>query len=202
MATVTLGVLGGTFDPVHIGHLVLAEEATQQLGLESVLWVPAGDPWRKAGAVISAREHRLAMVRIAVAGEARFEVSTLEIDRAGPSYTATTLEALRAERPAVDLCLVLGFDALTDLANWHDAAGVIRTATLGVAAREGQVLAGDELEKLLPGLSKRTRWFEMPRLDISATDLRERTARGASMRHLVPASVETYIRDHKLYRSN
>ena len=202
MAAVTLGVLGGTFDPVHIGHLVLAERAMEQLGLEGVLWVPAGDPWRKASTAISAREHRLAMVRSAVSGEAGFEVSTLEVDRAGPSFTATTLEALRVERPGVNLCLVLGVDALTDVPNWHDAARVTELATLGVAAREGHVLTADELERLLPGLSKRTRWFEMPRLEISATDLRGRAARGAGLRHLVPASVETYIREHKLYRPN
>ena len=202
MAAVTMGVLGGTFDPVHIGHLVLAKRAMEQLELEGVLWVPAGDPWRKASVAVSAREHRLAMVRLAVANEPGYEVSTLELDRAGPSYIVDTLEALRAERPDIEPCLLLGVDALMDLPNWHDAARVEELANMGVAARKGYVLAADELEKLLPGLSGRVRWFEMPRLDISATDLRERAARGASLRHLVPASVERYIREHKLYWSD
>ena len=125
-----LGVLGGTFDPVHTGHLVLAEQAREQLRLDRVLWVPAGDPWRKAGEPVSPAEHRLAMVRLAIERNDAFEVSTTELDRPGPTYTLDTLQQLHEEYAAEELIFLLGLDALADLPNWHKPAELIRLTLL------------------------------------------------------------------------
>ena len=196
-----LGVLGGTFDPVHTGHLVLAEQAREQLRLDRVLWVPAGDPWRKAGETVSAAEHRIAMVRLAIAGNEAFEVSTTELDRSGPTYTVDTLHQLHSEYAAEELYFLLGLDALHDLPNWHSPAELIRLALLGVAQRGDSHPYPEELERLLPGLGERVRWVEMPRLDISGTELRRRASQGRTLRYLVPAAVEAYVQEHKLYRA-
>jgi nicotinate-nucleotide adenylyltransferase len=190
-----LGVFGGTFDPVHLGHLVLAEQARTQLGLERVLFIPAGDPWRKAGQPITPSRHRLAMVDLAVADNSHFEVDQREIRREGPSYTVETLRELRAEQPDADLFLILGADALADLPNWHEPEGIVAMAMLAVAPRlDGEL----ETPTLASG---RVVSVDMPRIEISATDLRERARRGQSLRYLVPSPVETYIRQHGLYRA-
>src|SRR5829696_567148 len=131
-----VGVYGGTFDPPHLGHLILAEEARWGLGLDRLLLVPAAQPWRKAARVVSSAEHRLAMVRLAVADDPYFGVSTVEIERGGPTYTVETLEALQRELgPGAQLIFILGEDALLDLPNWRDPAGILRRAMLGVAER-------------------------------------------------------------------
>jgi nicotinate-nucleotide adenylyltransferase len=197
---VRLGVLGGTFDPAHTGHLVLAEQAREQLRLDHVLWVPAGDPWRKAGEPVSAAEDRLAMVRLAIEGNDAFEVSTTELDRPGPTYTLDTLRQLRGEYAAEELVFLMGLDALWDLPNWHRPTELIRLALLGVARRGDEQPRLAELERQLPGLEERVRWVEMPRLDISGTELRRRAAEGQSVRYLVPAAVADYIDEHHLYR--
>ncbi len=199
MATVRLGVLGGTFDPPHYAHLLLAEQAREQLGLERVLWIPAGDPWRKASTVVSPGEHRLAMLRLASEGNGTFQIGTSELERKGPSYTVETLAALREEFPSYELVFLTGADALTDLPNWHDASLLIRLALLGATARGSDRPDEAALDAVLPGLSQRVVWFEMPRIDISATDLRSRAAEGRSLRYLVPPAVEAYIARHKLY---
>jgi len=198
---VRLGVLGGTFDPVHTGHLVLAEQAREQLRLDRVLWVPAGDPWRKAGEPVSPAEDRLVMVRLAIEGNDGFEVSTTELDRAGPTYTLDTLQQLRGEYAAEELFFLLGLDGLADLPNWHKPAELIRLALLGVARRGDEQLRLAELERQMPGLEERVRWVEMPRLDISGTELRRRASEGRSLRYLVPPAVASYVREHGLYRS-
>jgi nicotinate-nucleotide adenylyltransferase len=196
-----LGVLGGTFDPPHIGHLILAEEARLALGLERVLFVPAGQPWRKAGHELSPREHRLAMVRLAVGGNPHFAVSSLEIEREGPSYTAETLAALRDELAAdSEVFFVLGQDSLADLPNWWQPQSIMSLARLAVAARSAWEQAqADALEREVPGISQRLVWLDMPRIDISSTAVRERVRRGLSIRYWVPPAVEEYIREHGLY---
>ena len=201
MAALKLGVLGGTFDPPHLGHLVLAEHAREQLGLDRVLWVPAGSPWRKAEREVSAVAQRAAMVRLAIAGHGAFELSTLEVDRAGPSYSVETLQALHDASPADGLYFIVGLDALRDLPGWHEPARLIELATLAVAARSGERPGEADLERLLLGLAKRVVWIEMPRLDISGTDLRRRAGVGRSLRYLVPDAVEAYIREQGLYRT-
>jgi len=196
-----LGVLGGTFDPPHMGHLILAEEARFALGLEQVLFEPAGNPWRKAGHELSPREDRLAMVRLAVGGNPHFAASTLEIEREGPSYTAETLAALREQLTAdSEIFLILGQDSLADLANWWQPQRIISLARLAVAARTAwEPAQADALEREVPGISQRLVWLDMPRIDISSTAVRERVRRGLSIRYWVPPAVEEYIRQHGLY---
>jgi len=198
-----LGVLGGTFDPPHIGHLILAEEARLALGLEQVLFVPAGAPWRKAGQELSPREDRLAMVCLAVGDGPDFAVSTLEIEREGPSYTAETLAALRDQfGPETEFFFIMGADSLADFPHWHQPQRILELARLAVAERAepedagfGEVLA----EELAEAMRQRVVWLPMPRIDIGATAVRDRVRRGLSIRYWVPPAVEEYIRKHRLY---
>lgn len=193
-----LGVLGGTFDPVHVGHLILAETAREQLALGRVVFVPAGVPWRKAVVSITEPEHRLAMLRLAIAGNPAFAVSDVEVTRVGPSYTAETLKALAKEHTGAELFFLLGEDALADLPNWYQPRRILQLATLAVARRPGgPAEAGDEAPR---GLSAGLVRLEMPRIDISASALRARVRDGLSVRYLVPEAVEAYIREHGLYR--
>ncbi len=201
MDRVRLGVLGGTFDPPHIGHLVLAEEARWRLALERVLWVPAGDPWRKEGKAISPAADRLAMSRLTIEGDPNFGLSTIEVERKGPSYTVETLAALQEQEPDAELFFILGEDALHDLPNWRDPAGIARLAWLAVAPREWSEAEAASLERMAPGIVNRIVPVPMPGIDVSATDLRRRVAAGESIRYLVPPAVEAYIRDHGLYRA-
>ena len=190
-----IGVLGGTFDPPHLGHLVLAEQARAQLGLERVLWVPAGEPWRKPQRAITPAEQRAAMTGLAIVDNEAFELCRLELERPGPSYSVDTLEQLRERHPDGELVFIIGKDALDDLPNWRRPGRLAELATLAVASR-----AGDEARELPAGLEARVAWIEMPRIDISASDLRRRAAAGLSLRYLVPSAVEVYIRDQGLYR--
>src|SRR5579871_6873413 len=200
--TLQIGLLGGTFDPIHIGHLRLAEEAREQLGLDRVLFLPAPHPWRKAGRPITPVAHRLAMVRLAVAGNAAFAVSTIELEQRGPTYTALTLAALRAELgDGVTLHFILGADALRDLPNWWEPGRIVALARLAVAARGRAPLRGlAELDRRVPGLIAACERVAMPALAISSTDLRRRAAEGRSLRYLVPEAVVAYIAEHQLYR--
>jgi nicotinate-nucleotide adenylyltransferase len=196
-----VGVLGGTFDPVHIGHLLLAEEGRGTLGLERVLFVPAGEPWRKAGRELSSAEHRLAMVRLAVEDARGFEVSTVEIERRGPTYTADTLEALRQEMSSSgEAFFIMGQDALADLPHWRDPERIIAVASLAVASRVGwEDAQAAALEERVPGISERLVWLDMPHVAISSTAVRDRVRQGLSIRYWVPAPVEDYIRQNSLY---
>jgi nicotinate-nucleotide adenylyltransferase len=202
-STARTGVLGGTFDPVHLGHLILAEEARWALRLERLVLMPAAQPWRKAERQVTAADHRLAMLRLAVADDPSFDVSTLEIDRGGPTYTVETLAALRSELgEGVELVFVLGEDALLDLPHWRDPAGILRLARLGVAKRPGTPpidLAA--LERVLPGIEDRIEMIPMPLIEISSTDIRRRVREGGTIRYLVPAPVQAYIAEHALYRA-
>lgn len=193
-----LGVLGGTFDPIHLGHLILAETAREELALERVLFVPAGDPWRKQGRWVASSKHRLAMVRLAVANIPEYQVSTLEVDRPGPSYTADTLEAIAGNNPGAELYLLLGQDALADLPYWRYPQRIAELAVLAVAPRPGFETAAAEAQASL-GISGRIRWLDMPAIDISASAIREKVRAGRSIRFLVPAAVEEYIRLQGLY---
>jgi len=196
-----LGVLGGTFDPPHIGHLILAEEARLALALGQVLFVPAGEPWRKAGRKLSPRQDSLAMVRLAVGDDPHFAVSTVETDKEGPSYTAETLAALREQVGAdSELFFIVGQDSLADLPNWRQPQRIISLARLAVATRTAWESAqADALEKEVPGISQRLVWLDMPRIDISSTAVRQRVRQGLSIRYWVPGAVEEYVRQHGLY---
>jgi nicotinate-nucleotide adenylyltransferase len=200
---VRLGVLGGTFDPPHVGHLLLAEEARLALGLGQVLFTPAGGPWRKAGQELSPREDRLAMVRLAVADNPHFAVSALEIEREGPSYTAETLAALRDQFGLeTELFFIMGADSLADFPHWHEPQRILELARLAVAERpEPEDVALEEglADDLARAMRERVIWLDMRRIDISSTAVRDRVRRGLSIRCWVPPAVEEYIRQHGLY---
>jgi nicotinate-nucleotide adenylyltransferase len=196
---VKVGILGGTFDPVHLGHLILGQEALDALALDEVLYIPAREPWRKSERAITPAAHRLAMLRLAVEGDARFGISDIELRREGPTYTADTLEALAGERLDDEFFFIMGTDALADLPNWHDPQRIVRHATLAVAPRELQEANAAALNA--PGIASRVLTFAMPRIDISSTDIRARVAAGRPVRYFVPDAVAAYIEQHGLYRA-
>ena len=195
-----LGVLGGTFDPIHLGHLAAAEAARSALALDRVLFVPAGDPWLKAGATISPGEHRLAMVRAAIAGVPAYEASTVEVDRPGPTYTEVTLAQLQETYgPDTELHFIVGADTVHDLARWHEPAEVLARCTLVVMGRPAQgELDLSTLDRIAPGAAARAVAVDLD-MEVSATEIRRRAAAGESLAGLVPDAVERYIREHKLY---
>jgi len=194
-----IGVFGGTFDPVHIGHLAVAEEAAEALGLERVSFIPAGIPPHKHDRTITAGEHRLAMVQLAIAGNARFAADRRELDRPGPSYTVDTLEALRRETSS-ELALIISADSFLELMSWREPRRILELARLVVAPRDGYPAAGpDFLAANMPDLADRATFLDGPHLHLSASTLRARAAAGRSLRYLVPDAVAAYIGDHGLY---
>ena len=195
-----LGVLGGTFDPIHLGHLAAAEAARTRLELDNVLFVPAGDPWLKAGATISPGEHRLAMVRAAIAGVPAYEASTVELDRPGPTYTEVTLAQLQETYgPDTGLHFIVGADTVRDLARWHAPAEVLARCTLVVMGRPAQgELDLSTLDRIAPGAAARAVAVDLD-MEVSATEIRRRAASGESLAGLVPGAVERYIKEHNLY---
>ena len=199
-----LGILGGTFDPPHAGHLALAEAATSHLALDKLLFVPAGQPWRKSDRQVSAPEHRLAMVKLAIEGEPKYEASTLELGRPGPSYTVDTLgELLASYGLETELYVVLGQDALLDLPNWKEPHRIVALAWLAVALRSlERELDVTELEAALPGLTKRLVVLPMSLIDVSGTAIRVWASQGASLAGLVPPPVESYIKENHLYTND
>ncbi len=199
---IRLGVLGGTFDPIQVAHLIIANEARVRLSLERVLFVPAGEPWRKEGRKVSPVEHRVAMVRLAITDNPHFELSLAEVQRPGPSYTIDTLEDLKQHYgDEAELYFVLGLDALYDLPNWKSPERIIERCHLVVAARPG--LSWERLEELkrrLPGLEAKLIMLEAPQIEVSSSEIRQRVAAGLPIKYLVPPEVEAYIGEHKLYR--
>lgn len=198
------GILGGTFDPPHIGHLALAQEVFVRLRLDCVWFVPAGSPPHKAGRPISAAEHRRAMVELAIADDPRFALSTVELDREGPSYTSETLIELRRQwGERVWMAFAFGWDMLLYLPEWHEPEHVIAALDcLAAVHRPGtstQVGELDPLEARLPGLREKLVVLPSPQLEISASELRERVASGLPIRYLVPDTVCRYIEEHGLY---
>jgi len=204
---VNIGILGGTFDPIHLGHLVVAEEARIKLGFSEVLFVPAGEPWLKVDRAITPAAHRVEMVRRAIANNPYFKLCTLEVERPGPSYTVDTVIALR-ERLGSDakLFFMLGRDALAELPLWKEPKKLIELCRLVVAPRavqgevEGVASKGfKDLETAIPGLLGNIIELDMPVIGISSSEIRQRVAHGLSIRYLVPAEVEKYIQEQKLY---
>jgi nicotinate-nucleotide adenylyltransferase len=195
-----LGILGGTFDPIHHGHLVAAEEAHHQLQLDQVLFVPAGAPPHKPSRPISPAHHRLRMVELAIAGKPYLAISRIDVDRPGPCYTVDTLELLRAEwGPEPTFFFIEGADSLADILTWYQPQRLIERCELAVVERPGVELDLPRLENHLPGLTARIHWVQMPRLEISSSDLRARVRAGRPIAYLVPAAVEAYIREQGLY---
>ena len=196
-----MGVLGGAFDPIHNGHLIVAEETRTRLNLAEVLFVPTGQPWLKANVSILPAEHRVQMVRLAIADKPYFKLSTIEIDRACLSYTVDTISELQAQLGAGDeLFFILGWDNLAELPQWKEPSRLIKMCRLVAVPRVGYPIPDlKPLEAIIPGLSQRVILLDKPEVDISASVIRQRAAQGLSIRHLVPEPVDEYIRRHKLY---
>jgi nicotinate-nucleotide adenylyltransferase len=198
-----IGIFGGTFDPVHLGHLIMAEQCREQAELDQVWFVPAARPPHKLDRPLTRFEQRVEMIALAIAGQPSFRINELEMHRAGPSYTADTLEELRRVHPASESWLVLGSDTIVDLPTWRDPARVLASAGLIVSGRPGHAVPpAEDVRKMLrlPEDSPlRYLAIDSPLIDISSRDLRHRVGQGRSIRYLVPRAVECYINEKKLY---
>jgi nicotinate-nucleotide adenylyltransferase len=193
-----LGVMGGTFDPIHYGHLVTAEEALHQFELDQVVFVPTGDPWMKEHAHVSAAEDRYLMTVIATASDAKFRVSRMEIDRDGPTYTVDTLRDLKTAHPETDLFFITGADAMIEIFQWKDPAELFELARFIAATRPGYDLQA--FTATTPSDRDDVTVMQIPALAISSTDIRARVASGRPIRYLLPEGVKTYIEKAGLYR--
>jgi nicotinate-nucleotide adenylyltransferase len=199
-----IGVLGGTFDPIHLGHIIIAAHVREKLGLSEVLFVPAGKPWLKLKEEkkVTAAEHRLAMVKLAIKGNPYFKVSTIEIDRPGASYSIDTVLELKSKLGMkTEIYFIVGPDALEELPQWREPARLIEECQIVAVGRPGYKKVDlRALERAIPGAARRIMLLDAPEIDISSTDIRKRVAQGQSIRGLVPEAVEKYIEKHKLYR--
>lgn len=197
----SVGILGGTFNPPHIGHLVMAQEAREQLGLDRVVLMPVAVPPHKEADGDPGAGVRLALARLAAEGEDGLEVSTVEIDRGGASFTVDTLRELHERYPEQELTFIVGADMAHSLPAWREPERILELARLAVAEREG--IARDDIAERLAPLhdGSRVTFFDMPRIDVSSSDIRRRVAEGRSVRHLVPDAVALAIADRDLYRT-
>ena len=195
------GVFGGTFDPIHLAHLAVAEAARDAFGLRRVLFIPAAQPPHKPGRDISPVEDRLAMVEAAVEGNPAFEISRLEIERSGPSYTVDTLTALCEAAPGDRLALILSAESYSEFGSWHEPRRILDLAALVVAPRVGYADADPDLiARQFPEARATVAFMDGPRIRLSASEIRHRAADGRSVRYLVPDAVAAYIGDHDLYQ--
>jgi nicotinate-nucleotide adenylyltransferase len=196
-----IGVLGGSFDPVHIGHIMIAEEVGSRLNLAKLFFIPAGKPWLKENSPLADAKHRAQMVRIAITGKPRFNVLTTELERTGPTYTVDTITELQAILNSGDeLFFILGWDSLAELPRWREPSRLIKLCKLVAVPRPGYCRPDHEvLETLVHGISQRVEYIDKPVVDISSSEIRNRVAGGLSVSHLVPGAVDKYIREHKLY---
>jgi nicotinate-nucleotide adenylyltransferase len=196
---VNIGILGGTFDPIHIGHLVVAEEARIKVGFSEVLFVPAGQPWLKPDRNITPADQRLEMVRRAIADNPHFKLCTLEVERPGPSYTVDTLAMLRQQMGnGASLFFILGRDNLAELPSWKEPKKLVQLCRLVVAPRLGSKDL-QHLETEIPGLMDKVIELDMPVIGISSSGIRQRIAQGLPIRYLVPTEVQKYITEQKIY---
>ncbi len=197
-----LGIYGGTFDPIHYGHLLLAERCREELQLDEVWFIPAGSPPHKQGRVTTPAKARVAMVEFAVSGFPEFRVSRIELDRVGPSYTVQTLEQIRASDPSREVFLLMGADSIAELVTWKDPARILELSQVVAANRAGERPDLSSLSELLLQTGRTVLEVEMPAMGISASEIRWRVARHRSIRFLTPRPVEMYIRQHKLYEDS
>ncbi len=195
-----IGIFGGTFDPPHLGHLILASEARAQLTLDRVLWVLTSVPPHKLGQAITALDERLTMLKLAIADEPAFRVSRVDIDRPGPYYSADTVKVLAKQYPGAAMVFLIGGDSLHDLTTWHEPAALVAACDeIGVMRRPGARLDLGSLEKKIPGLTARIRFVDAPLLEIASHEIRKRAADGQPFRYYVPPAVYEYIIDKGLY---
>jgi nicotinate-nucleotide adenylyltransferase len=196
-----IGIFGGTFDPIHIGHLILAEEAWFQLQLDHVYLAPAGDPPHKLGRQLAPVRDRLFMAELAAADIDSLLVSSIDADRPGPHYTSDLVRLLQTEAgPDTEFYFLMGMDSLRDLPSWHDASWLVENARLVALSRHDVTLDWEALETALPGVRSRVIILDMPELEIASHVIQQRVRNGQPIRHMVPRSVEAYIHKHNLYR--
>jgi nicotinate-nucleotide adenylyltransferase len=197
------GILGGTFDPIHFGHLVLAEKAREACGLAKVIFVPASMPPHKIGEVVTSAEERLNMVRLAIGDHSQFEVSNAEIVRPGPSYTIDTIRQLKKEHPGDEAFLIMGFDSLLELHTWKDYRQILNETQIITAFRPGYPVLINERQwpEFLRLYRNKVKVLEAPLIEISATWLRQELLDGRSVRYLIPENVREYIQHRGLYRN-
>lgn len=194
-----IGILGGTFDPPHIGHLIIAEQARVQLQLDQVWFTPAGQPVHKHDHPITAAEHRVEMVSRAIQDNPCFKLCRIDVDRPAPHYSLDLARILRRQDPRVEWRFIIGGDSLVDLPKWHEPAHMIQLMRLAVAHRPSYQPDISALEQQIPGLAGRIDWIDGPLIDVSSTDLRMRVNKGWPLRYLVPDAVVDYIAAHRLY---
>lgn len=196
-----VGIFGGTFDPIHLGHLAAAEGACHLAGLDRVIFMPNRQPPHKVGRIVTSADHRAAMVRLAIEGNPRFTFSDMELEREGPSYTVETIRTFRSLYPAVRIALLLGMDSLVEIHTWHQYEQVLTQTDTIVFTRPGVSVERRDgaLRALGPELTQRVRLLEIPGVDLSATLLRNMTTGGYPLRYLVPEAVRTYIEQNNLY---
>lgn len=196
-----LGVFGGTFDPPHIGHLVLASEAAVQFSLSVVLWVLTSHPPHKQGRIITPAEIRLKLLESALADDSRFQISTVELDRPPPHYAVDTLMILKKQFPEKELVYLMGGDSLQELSTWHNPMKLIQLCNLiGVYQRPGFNVDLDQLENDLPGISRKVSWIHAPLIEISSSMIRKKVRSGEPYQYYLPAGVARLIAEYHLYQ--
>jgi nicotinate-nucleotide adenylyltransferase len=201
--SLTIGVFGGTFDPPHIGHLIIAAEADAQLGLDRLFWVLTPDPPHKKGQPITSLNHRLAMIKLAISNNPRFELSNVDIDRPGPHYALDTIKIIADRFPNSDLVYIMGGDSLRDLATWHRPVDFVEAIQIiAVLRRPGDSISLPSLEKVIPGVSSKVKYLKAPLLDIAAHDIRQRIIENRPFRYYLPPAVYTYIVKNDLYQNH
>ncbi|MBQ1510841.1 MAG: nicotinate-nucleotide adenylyltransferase [Selenomonadaceae bacterium] len=197
-----IGILGGTFDPIHLGHLLTAEAVRDALGLDEILFIPAAIPPHKRGREIAPPEHRLRMTVLATAANPYFRVSDIELHREGPSYTVDTIDALQEQRGNMaEFYFITGADAINELATWHDVHSLLQKCHFVAATRQGTVLARESLHREFGAIAREhIHEVPTPEMEISSTEIRRRIRQGASIRYMVPDAVAEYIYKEGLYR--
>jgi nicotinate-nucleotide adenylyltransferase len=195
-----IGIFGGTFDPPHLGHLILASEARFQLGLDRLLWILTPNPPHKQDQTITPVEHRLAMVNLAIQDNPSFELSRVELDRPGPHYTLDTVEIIADQYPDADITPIIGSDSLREFPTWHQPQEILYACHwVGVMRRPGESANLEALERELPGISSKIHYVDAPLLEIASREIRERVASGKPFRYYLSPPVYKYINEHHLY---
>jgi nicotinate-nucleotide adenylyltransferase len=194
-----IGILGGTFDPLHMGHLTMAECARDQLGLDKVLFLPVGQPPHKLGREISAIDHRIKIVELGIAGNSQFQLDTTDANRPAPHTTVTLLPLIQQQYPTAQLWLIIGMDSLVDFPNWVEPQKIIQQCRLAVVPRPDYVADWEILEREIAGIYAQTDLIHAPAISLAATDIRQRIQNHQSITYLVPPTIQTYIQHHNLY---
>ncbi len=197
-----LGIFGGTFDPIHLGHLIIAEELMYQLQLDHVLFLPSNQPPHKTDQLVSPNEDRMAMLETALRGNPHFGISTVDMTRPGLSYTADSLEILNQEFPGAEILFLMGQDSLRDLPTWHEPNRIARLARLGVALRPGVDVDLDAILGEVPAAKDRIHLVPVPLIQISSREIRRRVRHGEPITYQVPRTVEDHILNAGLYRAD